>query len=65
MGVRNMLHTKKMITFQESTLATSMFDATVSIVLTGKRSTPVLAPTTVAVSLEVRCWDTNVLNVKS
>jgi len=35
----------------ESTLP--MFDATVSIVLTGKRSTPVSAPTTVAVSLEV------------
>ena len=38
----------------ESTLPTTMFDATVSIVLTGKRSTPMSAPTTVAVSLEVR-----------
>ena len=34
-------------------MATSMFDATVSILLTGKRSTPMSAPTTVAVSLEV------------
>ena len=38
-------------------MATSMFDATVSILLTGKRSTPMSAPTTVAVSLEVCCHD--------